>query len=446
MINGIKTDLPFTLENASPLDTKQHFETVAEMKSFDERFLSKTAIATCDETGALYTFNSANPDDPDTGKWRIVEGTVVDAVEKDNKTSVTSDAVYKELNTTIPTVPMYYKLADKQDGSEGLLIVTDGTISSPDTEVEETTVNSNKADGDLTVYTAGQYVLKVEEVPEHDVTTYMPRTETYTKDEIDKKIDENKGATTEEIKVVGVEGIGYEDGDTIPEGTLFMDIFKKALTRVIHPDYVAPTMTLKADKVLVEKGVATDILLTPTFTQNDAGAINGYKVFKDSAEIDNQVTTSAAAYTDTSAVINAETTYKYEISYDETAVIKQNNLGVEDPIGKIEAGSIFKEVKVKPVMATYVGVVDNGNVDETNITTLCTKLIREDKPLTQKMSAAFQTIVFATTGTLTSIINQNNYEVIGSFVKSTVSIGGVDYNVYALENVNVADFGYTFNF
>ena len=83
---------------------------------------------------------------------------------------------------------------------------------------------------------------------------------------------------------------------------------------------------------------------------------------------------------------------------------------------------------------------------ETNITTLCTKLIRENQPLTQKMTAAFQTIVFATTGTLTSIINQNNYEVLSSFAKSIVSIGGENYNVYALENVNVADFGYTFKF
>ena len=32
----------------------------------------------------------------------------------------------------------------------------------------------------------------------------------------------------------------------------------------------------------------------------------------------------------------------------------------------------------------------------------------------------------------TKQINQNNYEVISSFVKSTVSIGGVNYNVYAL--------------
>ena len=442
---AIITDLSFLLENKGTLDAKQNFKTIAEMKAFDERFLSDTAVCTCDEDGSLYIFDAKNSDDPKTGKWRAVEGSVVDVVEKDNKTSVSSKGVYGELYTTVPKVPMYYKLAEKQDGSEGLVIVADGTASA-DTEVEEATVNANKADGDDTTYTVGQYVIKIDEVPEHDETTYMPRTETYTKTEVDEKIEANKGATTEEIKVVGVEGIGYEDGDVIPEGTLFMDIFKKALTRVIHPEYVAPTMTLKADKVLVEKGVATDILLTPTFTQNDAGAINGYKVFKDSVEIDNQVTTSAAAYTDASAVINAETTYKYEISYDETAVIKQNNLGVEDPIGKIEAGSIFKEVKVKPVLATYVGVVDNGNVDETNIVANCEKLIRENTTLVKKVSPVFQTVVFATTGTLTSIINQNNYEVLSSFTKTVVSIGGENYNVYALENINVNNFAYTFKF
>ena len=53
MPNGIITDLPFTLENASPLDTKTYFETIAEMKAFDIRFLSDVAYAVNKETGKI---------------------------------------------------------------------------------------------------------------------------------------------------------------------------------------------------------------------------------------------------------------------------------------------------------------------------------------------------------------------------------------------------------
>ena len=70
----VKVDLPFELQNNSPVDAKQNFKTLAEMKNFDERFLSDTAMCTCDEDGKLYVFNKLNTVDPDTGKWREVQG------------------------------------------------------------------------------------------------------------------------------------------------------------------------------------------------------------------------------------------------------------------------------------------------------------------------------------------------------------------------------------
>ena len=85
---GIIIDMPFSLENSSPVDTKQNFKTIAEMKAFDVRFLSDTAMATNDEDGNLYVYNVKNLVDTTTGKWRIVQGggSVVDVVTKDNKT------------------------------------------------------------------------------------------------------------------------------------------------------------------------------------------------------------------------------------------------------------------------------------------------------------------------------------------------------------------------
>lgn len=74
MADYIQTDLAFGIMKSSPLDVKQHFVTIAEMAAFDERFLSATAMATCDEDGNLYLYNVSNDVDLVTGKWRAVGG------------------------------------------------------------------------------------------------------------------------------------------------------------------------------------------------------------------------------------------------------------------------------------------------------------------------------------------------------------------------------------
>ena len=104
-----------------------------------------------------------------------------------------------------------------------------------------------------------------------------------------------------------------------------------------------------------------------------------------------------------------------------------------------------KEATITVVYPTYVGVVDNGGVNEQNILN-CEKLVRANTTLEHKFTANFKTIVFVTSGNLTSIINQNGYEVITNFVKETVNINGVDLNCYSLANVNVSDFNYKFIF
>ena len=101
------------------------------------------------------------------------------------------------------------------------------------------------------------------------------------------------------------------------------------------------------------------------------------------------------------------------------------------------------------VYPTYVGIVENGNVDETNILTNCTKLVRTKSAYNGKFTANFQTLVFATPktfGALSSVINQNNYEVLDAFTKQEMTINGVSYYVYSLANVNITDFSYNFKY
>ena len=95
---------------------------------------------------------------------------------------------------------------------------------------------------------------------------------------------------------------------------------------------------------------------------------------------------------------------------------------------------------------TYIGVVANGSVDETNILTL-NKLIRTKTTLTQAFTTTGnQTVVFASIWQLASIINQNNYEVVSNFTLDNITINGINYYVYSLPNVNLDNFQYTFKY
>ena len=107
MGNFIQSDMGFLTKSPSPLDGKQEFATILEMKNFDTSWLGNTAMATCDEDGKLYVYNVNNTENDTTGKWRVVatgggEGgaSTADAVEYIND-AVGSATVEEALNKLI---------------------------------------------------------------------------------------------------------------------------------------------------------------------------------------------------------------------------------------------------------------------------------------------------------------------------------------------------------
>ena len=82
--------------------------------------------------------------------------------------------LHDELFTDHKAIIEHYKLADQQDGSEGLLIV-DTVVSNPSTEVLLTDVQAKLLPDDLTVYAAGQYVVLVPELPAHSEEIYLKK-------------------------------------------------------------------------------------------------------------------------------------------------------------------------------------------------------------------------------------------------------------------------------
>lgn len=102
----------------------------------------------------------------------------------------------------------------------------------------------------------------------------------------------------------------------------------------------------------------------------------------------------------------------------------------------------------------YWGVVASGSpVDSDAITGLTKSVTNKGNKTVSYTTSGVQQAVFAfpaSYGNLTSIMDQNNFENIDTFTKSTVEVTGLDstpqqYNVY-VSNVNVQGFSYTFKF
>ena len=90
------------------------------------------------------------------------------------------DKLWEKKTKTIIDVIEHYELASAQDGSEGLKIVDDGTVSNPDVEIELSSVQSKLLDTDVHSYATGEYVVLIPEQnheQEYEETIYLPRSE-----------------------------------------------------------------------------------------------------------------------------------------------------------------------------------------------------------------------------------------------------------------------------
>lgn len=387
----------FDYRAGKPNFTRDLFATVEEMVAFPEMYLPSVFECNVVDTGDRYRYNINNDVDPVTGKWRLVTGGTGGSVDGYTK---------GEVNTLLN------KKLDKPetDGTEGqvLTVQADGTNAYADvptyddTELRELITNISTSGGECLI--------------------------------------------TEDITVFGIDdGFGYKNGDVIALGTTVTKALKGLLQKVIHPTYKAPTLNLGVTPTLIEYNVSNTITLSPTFTKNNGGSVTSYTIYKNGTELHTGGST-LEGYTDTITPNSTNTiTYKYTVNYGDGEILK-NNTGEDDETGRIMASSVSKEGSVKVVYPTYIGVVDNGSVNSTSILANCEKLVRTNITLERKFTASFKTIVFVTSGNLTSIINQNGYEVISNFAKETVNINGVDLNCYSLANVNVSNFNYKFIF
>lgn len=252
---------------------------------------------------------------------------------------------------------------------------------------------------------------------------------------------EGGGLITEDIESIGVGTVGgIDEGEIITEGTPLTGFVKRLIQKVIPPTYTPPTASLSiSPSGNQEIGATLDFTLTPSFNQNDGGAVNQVVFRRNGSIIQTQL--DLTPFVDTNRVVQAGSNpYSVEISYDD-GPIKDDNFGNPYPIGQILAGTAIGNNSINGAYRNWYGTYGltppaTGAGIRTLDFTYSNSFI-----LNTGDTSLNQVVAVPSTKSLSSVIDLDalNANITSSYVLSgtitSVPDGGgnlVSYNVYIL--------------
>jgi hypothetical protein len=155
----------------------------------------------------------------------------------------------------------------------------------------------------------------------------------------------------------------YVSGDVIPSRGKTLDEFlSDIITEVVHPTYVLPTVTIGSSPTATDYEIGSNISginLSNVFTQNDGGSILTTTYKKNGVNL--------GGASDNISNLTAPQTYTVQISYA-TGAVKQNNLGVNDNVGQINAGQVTSTgITFSPKSKRYWGTASSTSPTDVEI-------------------------------------------------------------------------------
>lgn len=249
-----------------------------------------------------------------------------------------------------------------------------------------------------------------------------------------KDLTGGSATLTEDVKVAGISVGNLSDGTVLKKGMDLTDVLKQMLQKVIHPTYARPSLVLSSTQnKIFEKGISYAITITPIFKQNDGGAF-GELTWNDGTKVS---TLSAKSYTITdTTIISASATY-------EQGPIKKDNFGTDDETGRIAAGTATGTIKFTAVSPFYYGT-GTFNAATAN------KELTEKENKEYKYTTVNEVYYIAypkSYGVLKNIKDQNNFDVLDTFVRTEENVAGTSYYVYtAASAATITNFAFTFKF
>ena len=198
---------------------------------------------------------------------------------------------------------------------------------------------------------------------------------------------------------------------------------QEIIDMMVNP-YMPPVIgiSINPSTTLYEIGKDATVTITANLTKKTKD-ITGARILKNGTDL--KVASSdeltAKTFSQASVTFNTDTTFSSKVS---------------DADGEVNGNTI----NVKFTRKSFYGLIDaGGTVDsDTAIEALGSNQLTGSKGLTwNNLTANNQKLAYAypeSFGNLTSIKDQNNFDYISSFIKTTVQRDGVNYNVYILRD------------
>lgn len=392
-------------------------------KMIDITFLKKKQLF--DVTPESYRLFDSVTDDPND-KLTVVANNV-----KPVTGQVTSDTV-----RAVTKNPAVYQVGAEVIHIDEVLVPKFDSIKGVTTS-DLTSIKADTQDNRYTKYNSNVLFI----VDDTSMEFYDRDADTFT------TISSGSAELEDDVTAIGVSIGSVNDGDTLLKGMSFTDFAKKILQKRIAPTYTAPSVSLKTNaKSVLERGTSATIVITPTFTQNDAGAVTGYELFRNGVSI--YTDTTVSVYTD--SITNLSGTYiQYtcKVTYADGA-IKNDNMGDPDATGQILSGSITGTAsKINIALKYYYGNSANNTISSLSSLTgvLDTK---KDWHLSYTANDEYLILAYDSSyGDLSKIYDQNKFDNTSSWTTTTLTSGAFTYNVYVTNNkVTCSDFSYDFKF
>ena len=198
---------------------------------------------------------------------------------------------------------------------------------------------------------------------------------------------------------------------------------QEIIDMMVNP-YMPPVIgiSINPSSTLYEIGKDATVTVTANLTKKTKD-ITGARILKNGADLkvasSDEIT--AKTFSQANVTFNSDTTFSSKVS---------------DADGEVNGNTI----NVKFTRKSFYGLIDAGaTVDsDTAIEALGSNQLTGSKGLTwNNLTANNQKLAYAypeSFGNLTSIKDQNNFDYISSFIKTTVQRDGVNYNVYILRD------------
>ena len=252
---------------------------------------------------------------------------------------------------------------------------------------------------------------------------------------------------------------GLQSGTAIVANDTITSVLKKMLVTTYYPTYVSPSANLSYSVSTLLKVGATIPAASATVTfnpgaimlegvkqNNRAGAATNYTLATSGATTDynNSNTTGSFSVTALTRASKGNITMTATVTHEEGPQPKDSD--GNDYESPLPAGSVTTTKTFEFINPFYWGVSNNPTIsDFTGLTEDVTK--KGQKQYTYNTNDQYMVIAYeASYGNLTSILDPNNFETINAWNKSSLTVGGVNYNVYVANSKTTATAKYTFKF